>query len=334
VRSPTLMLSQPMKILRSLVQSSLHLGLLALIIVGSLPARAEPNALSKVPGTAVQISPPEGFQPSQLFLGFEQQQTGASILVTEMPIPKAEVPKLLEQLNSAAVLESKGMRLLESQAIAISGIPGKLLLVSQSNRGVAFLKWVGVAAKGDRVLIVTAPFPKSEAATLKEPLHQSIIGLTWMPSQLVQPLEGLPFTFQPAGDLQLSTRVSNNVILTQNGMKAPVPVSQPFLVMGSAYDAVQIHDLAKFSRMRLKAMLQVRGVTEVSGSSKTISGYPAFEMVARGYDLKTNTPLTLYQVVMATQKTYYIVQGFVPDTKVQTYLPIFRSVADSIVPKL
>jgi hypothetical protein len=322
-----------MKILRSLVQSSLRLFLLASIATGPLPAIAEPTTPSKIPGTAVQISPPEGFQPSQLFTGFEQPNTGASILAIEMPMPKDKAPQLFEQLTSTAVLKSRGMRLLESQAIAISGIPGKLLLLSQSNRGVAFLKWVVVVAAGDRALIVNAPFPESEAAKLKEPLRRAVIGLTWTPSQPAAQLEGLPFAFQTAGDLQISERVSNSVILTQNGAKPPIPASQPLLILGAAFDTIRIPDLEKFARMRLKAMPEVRDLIETSGSAKAIASHPAFEIVARGYDQKTSTPLTVYQVIITTEKTYYIVQGLMPSTKAQKYLPLFRSVADSFVPK-
>jgi hypothetical protein len=321
-----------MQIRKILAQATLSLSMLALVTLGGLKAISQP-VFSKVPGTAVQLAPPEGFQPSKLFLGFEQQNTGASILVTEMPIPKAEIPKVLEKLNSAAALGSRGIRILESKKIVISGISGKLLLVSQSNRGVDFLKWVVAIAEGDRVLIVTAPFPESEAATLKEPLRRTITSLTWTPSQPAPQLEGLPFTFQPAGDLQVWTRFSNNVILTPNGVQSPIPASQPFLILGSAYQTVYLPDLAKFSRKRLKTTSEVRGLTEVSGSSKTISGHSAFELVARGYDQKTNTPLTIYQVIIKTEQTYYLVQGLVPDPKAQKYLPIFRAVADSFVPK-
>ena len=63
-----------------------------------------------------------------------QQDTGASILVTEMPIPKDKAQQVLEQFSSAAAFKARGMRLIEAQAITISGIPGKLLLLSQSNQ--------------------------------------------------------------------------------------------------------------------------------------------------------------------------------------------------------
>jgi hypothetical protein len=322
-----------MKIQKMLAQVMLPIGILALVALVPLESIAKPLPLSKVPGTAVQIAPPEGFQPSKLFLGFEQQEKGASILVTELPIPKAEVPKVLEKLNSAEALGSKGMRIIESKEITIGGIAGKLLLVSQSNQGIDFLKWIVVLAEGDRVLIVTAPFPASEAATLKEPLRQTITSLTWTPSQPAPQLEGLPFTFQPAGDLQVWTRFSNNVVLSPNGVQPPVPASQPLLILGSAYQNLYLPDIAKFSRKRLKTIPEIRGLTEVSGTSKTIAGYPAFELVARGYDQKNNTPLTIYQVIIKTEKTYYLVQGFVPTPKSQQYLPIFRTVTDSFVPQ-
>jgi hypothetical protein len=321
-----------MKIQTMLSQAVLSISILALA-VAPWDAIAKPSTLQKVPGTAVEIAPPEGFQSSKNFSGFQQQDAGASILVTEMPIPKDKAPQVLEQFSSASALKPRGMRLIESQPITISGIPGKLLLLSQSNRGVAFLKWVVVAVAGDRTLIVTAPFPESESAKLKEPLRQTVIGLTWTPSQPAPQLEGLSFTFQPAGDLRISERVSNMVLLTQNGAKPPIAASQPILILGSAYDTVRIPDVAKFSRIRLKAMPQVRDLTEDSGSDKEIAGHRAFELVARGYDLETNTPLTVYQVIIATQETYYILQGLVPNTKAQKYLPIFRAVANSFEPK-
>lgn len=317
-----------------LAKVMLPVSVLALVALAPLNAIAKPSPLSKIPGTSVQISPPAGFQPSKLFSGFEQQDTGASILVNELPIPKAEIPKVLEQLNSAEALESRGMRIVESKEIVISGIAGKLLLVSQSKLGVDFLKWIVVVAEGDRVLIVTTSFPEAEAATLKESLRRTMTSLTWTPSQPAPQLEGLPFTFQPAGDLQVWTRVANNVILTPNGVQPPIPKSQPFLILGSAYENIDLPDIAKFSRQRLNTTPDVRELTEVSGNSKTISGYPTFELVARGYDKKDSTPLTVYQVIIKAEKTYYIVQGFVPNAKAQKYLPIFRAVTDSFVPKL
>ena len=325
-----------MKILRSHLQSGiLPLYLWVLISVGSFPAIAKPLSLTKVPGTTVELAPPKGFQPSKFFPGFEQQTTGASILITEMPIPKAQ--NVIAQFSSAKALKTRGMDLIESKDITIGDRPAKLLLVSQSSQGIKFLKWIAVAGVGDRALMATASFPESQAAALKEPLRQAIVNLRWMPGDAVQFLEGLTFSFQPAGDLQISGRVSNTILLTKNGVKPPIPAADPLLVVGSAlstlgssFATISGEELATFSRLRLRQTTQVTELTETSGKLKNLAGYRAFELVATGYDLKTRTPLTIYQVIVATNETYYILQGLVAKVSAQKYLPIFRAVADSL----
>ncbi|NJM74606.1 MAG: hypothetical protein HC852_01185 [Acaryochloridaceae cyanobacterium RU_4_10] len=322
-----------MKIVRFLAKSSGRFYILALIAVLQLQAIALPKSPAKVPGTSVRITPPEGFQPSQLFSGFEQKTSGASIVVVELPVPKEAIPKTLTQLGSPEALKSKGMRVIESKDITIAERPGKLLLVSQTAQGIPFLKWIAVLNEGDRILIVTAPFPESRSTALREPLRQAIMTVSWKASSPDRLLEGLPFSFQTYGDLKVSGRISNTVILTKNGAKSPIPPSDPLLVLGSAYSQVQIEDLGKFSRTRLKQTPEVKDLVEISGQPTPIAGQKAFELVARGYDLRTNKPLTVYQVIIATDKTYYIVQGMVPNTSAQDYLPIFRSVAKSVVLK-
>jgi hypothetical protein len=322
-----------MKIVRFLAKSSVRFYILALIAVVPLQAIAAPRSPAKVPGTSVSITPPEGFQPSKLFSGFEQQNSGASIVVVELPVPKEAIPKTLAQLGSPETLKSKGMRVIESKDITLAERPGKLLLVSQPVQGIPFLKWIAVMSEGDRILIVTAPFPELQSTTLREPLRQSILTLNWKASRPEQLLEELPFSFQTYGDLKVSGRIYNTVLLTKNGAKPPVPPSEPLLVLGSAHSQVQVEDIGKFSRTVLQKIPKVKDLREISGQLTTIAGQKAFELIARGSDLRTNKPLTVYQVIFATNKTYYILQGMVPSTSARDYLPIFRSVAKSVVLK-
>ncbi|WFP51167.1 hypothetical protein PL263_03860 [Methylomonas sp. EFPC3] len=49
-------------------------------------ANAEP-----VPGTSVSVTPPEGFTKAERFPGFMNEAIGASIMISEIPGPFAEV---------------------------------------------------------------------------------------------------------------------------------------------------------------------------------------------------------------------------------------------------
>jgi hypothetical protein len=302
------------------------------ISVSSFSAIAAPLPPTPVPGTAASLIPPQGFQPSQQFAGFEQPQSGASIMVTELPIPASESPQVLEQLSSKAVLSTKGMQLIEAKDTDIGGFPGRLLLVSQGAQGVSFLKWIAVAARGDRLLTVVAAFPEQDAATLREPLRQAVTTLTWQPNAEVDLLSGLPFRFQPQGDLKAVSRMANTIVLTREGAQPPLAPSQPMLVMGSAYSDIKINDIAEFSRTRLQQTAEVRNLKETGGHPHQVAGYPAFELTAQGYDRATNIPLTVYQVIVTTAQTYYIVQGLIASDQAATYLPLFRAIANSLKP--
>lgn len=325
-----------MKFNRALLKSSVSLLTPGLMMLASMGAIALPPPI-QVPGTAVSLTPPEGFKASQLFTGFEQQASGASIMVTEMPIPKAQQKEVIEKLNSADALNVRGIRLLDRQDTIINGQQGKLLLVSQEVQGTAFLQWIAILTQGDRAVMIVTPFPKAQAKTLQEPLRQAILSLKWAPTIQTDPLAGLPFRFTPAGDLKIWQRMSSMVALTQNGVHSPSPraAAKPLLLVGSAYQEIQIIDIAQFSRKHLQQLsTQIQNLAEVSGDRKTIAGQKAFEIVAQGVDSSTKIPLTVYLTIITTERTYYIVQGFVPKADSKKYLPIFRTIAESVRPKI
>jgi hypothetical protein len=314
-------------------------GVLVLGWIMLLPVRtiALPTSPIKVPGTAVSLTPPAGFKASQLFSGFEQQLSGASITVTELPIPQSDQKTALEKLSSPEVLKMRGIRLLNLQDTIIDRHRSKLLLVSQEVRGTPFLQWIAILTQGDRAVMVVTSFPKAQAKTLQEPLRQAILNLKWTPNLQIDPLGGLPFSFTPAGDLKIWQRMSSMVALTQNGVHVPSPqaASKPFLLVGSAYQEIQIPDIALFSRKHLQQVsAQIRDLVEISGDRKTVAGQRAFEIVAQGVDISTQIPLTVYLTIIATEKTYYIVQGFVPKADAKKYLPIFRTIAESVRTKI
>jgi hypothetical protein len=168
------------------------------------------------------------------------------------------------------------------------------------------------------------------------PLSLKIKHLRWTTSATVQTFEGLTFDFKPVGDLEVSGRILNAVVLTRKGAKMPLPATEPMMVLGSAVTIlgsglgrVTKQDLSAFSRLRLRQTTEIAGFVETSGNAKTLAGLPAFELVATGYDRKTRVPLTVYQTIIVTDETYYILQGIVSTSNAKKYLPMFRAVANS-----
>src|SRR5207247_1481179 len=91
-----------------------------------------------IPGTKVSLEPPKGFVRAARFTGFQQTDLQASIMVTEIPGPMAEVAKG----TSKAVLATRGMSLISEQTEKIGGREARVVKVSQKAAGIEFLKWM------------------------------------------------------------------------------------------------------------------------------------------------------------------------------------------------
>lgn len=127
---------------------------LLLSLLGPVQAIAEPV---RIPGTMVSLQPPEGFAPSQSFPGFQSAEHQASIMVTQMPAPVAEVMK---GMNKEA-LATRGMTLLSSSAETAGGREALLLQVAQSAGGAEYLKWMLVTGEAETTVLVWGPSRKT-----------------------------------------------------------------------------------------------------------------------------------------------------------------------------
>jgi hypothetical protein len=70
-------------------------------------------AAERIPGTQVTLNPPEGFTPSAGFFGYANESTGASIMVTEIPGPYADINKGV----TAEGLKKQGIELVSSEDV-------------------------------------------------------------------------------------------------------------------------------------------------------------------------------------------------------------------------
>ena len=67
-------------------------------------------AAERIPGTQVTLAAPEHFMASADFAGYANEQTGASLMVTEIPGPYAEVMKGMTAEGMIACRDPLGIR--------------------------------------------------------------------------------------------------------------------------------------------------------------------------------------------------------------------------------
>jgi len=295
-------------------------GILALAVIASA-AHAAPVPVA---GTRVSLDPPPGFVPAQRFPGFQNEAKGASIMVTELPGPAAQMQKGMTR----ELLATRGMTLIRSQMVKVGG-DALLVQVSQSASGTDFLKWMLVAGDAKQTVMIVATFPKASAG-LSLPLKRAILSASWagaLPKAL--PYEGMTFRVDPTPALKLAGRVGNALVFTESGTMGQGDTDQAVLVMGSSFGDASLANVEAFARERAAHSTHVGPLRNVQGRVLTADGLPGYELVAEGNDVKTGHEVRMYQLVLVDKTTYYLAQGFVSADRGPAVVERFRQVTGS-----
>jgi hypothetical protein len=298
--------------------------LVLLVILAAGPTVADGV---QIPGTKTSLQPPAGFLLADKFPGFERTELKASIMVTEMPAPAAEVMKAMTEEG----LASRGMKLLSSKIQTLDGREALLLHVSQMAMGTEFLKWMLVTGDPKTCLIVTGSFPKGAEAEVGEAIRKSVLTTAWSPTGggVINPFDGLLYRVTPTAKLKLAGRVSNLLMLTESGSTGPLPPGEPMYVVGNSYSDTRIEDLRAFAEARARKTEQLQGFQNFQGRAFELDGLPAYEILADAKDVKTGAAMRLYQVIASEKDGYFIFQGLVTPAREAEMLPEFRRVTET-----
>lgn len=186
------------------------------LIVGIVLGTAVPSlgeTPTKVLGTRIGLVPPTGFSRAQRFPGFFSEETGASIMVSEVPAPPSETLKGFTREG----LAKQGMTFLKQEDVPYGPHAGRLFSVTQEAQGRRFKKEIWAFGEGDTTFVVTAAWPSEGGDELAGALHRAVLSARVV-SERANPAEALTFDVTPAGDLGLARIMGNNVILSRGGV--------------------------------------------------------------------------------------------------------------------
>lgn len=315
--------------------------LTALLALAGAPALAAPPAAKKpaatkkaapaekkaearaVRGTHVTLAPPEGFVEAPRFSGFQKEETGSNIMVTEVPAGF----ELITQAFETGPMATRGMKLLGKEAVTVEGGDKALLVhVEQEAAGTTFRKWILALGDDKGTALVTATFrqelEKSESAPLKAALLSARRNLA-VEAPPVEP----GFTLEQTPGLSRAHQVQNAVIYTADGKLEGHAPGDPLLVVAPSLGNPGEVDLKAFSEKRIQLTAGAKDVVVESGSPVEIDGMKGYELLARAKDEKTDAALVLHQVLLREEGGYFILQGRMGEGRRQEYLPHFQATA-------
>jgi hypothetical protein len=275
----------------------------------------------RVPGTKVSLSPPAGFTPAQQYPGFEQEAGQASIMVTELPGPAAD----MIQAMTPQTLAARGMVVLGTRQAVISGNPARLLNLRQRTANGDVLKWMLIAGDRTMTIMIVGTFPEDSPPSTSAAIQQSLLTTSWG-SAAPNAFEGLPFRITPSSRLKLAKRVSNMLMLTESGTTGSPGSSEAIYLVGHSIGRSGVGDLRNFSEARARQTTLTKGVGNFTGRMVQVDDLDAYELEADAVDTRSGAPMRLYQVIIPDETGYFIVQGLSRADRAAALFPEFRAV--------
>ena len=304
-------------------------ALIATVIVfANLVAWAQTTEPAAVPGTQVALPPPAGFALSQRFAGFENPNTGASILIVEMP---AEAfAQLVEGLTPEGLAE-RGVTESARSEETIGGLPALLISGTQAAGGLLLEKRLLILG-GDVTALLTATIPPDAATPERMAEIEASLRGARLTGALSDPRVALPFAFDEVAGFRFDRALGGSgALLVEEQPVEGAGRPAVFIIANSLGASCSLFSGREeaFGREILNQISDFT-IDEVTSSREVvIGGLRGVEHVASGTS-ESGAPTVLVQTLLFDGCNYLRSVGMAPQSEGQPYLPRFRSLAETM----
>lgn len=298
----------------------MRVALLSLFLLLAGVALGQTNKHLAVNGTKVSMVPPTGFVAATKYSGFEQVETGASILVTEIPGPYQQIVSGF----TGAALATRGMTLLKTEPVDLQENTATLLQVKQTANGITYLKQMLVFGDQTKTVMVTGTYPEKNSG-LGESIKEALLTSRYNVDQNVQQVAR--FSIDVTGTkFKFAKELAGSMLYTTDG-KAPSESSdKAMMIVGNSLGNVAVVDKKQYSIDRLKQLPNGSTNKMRSVTSITINGLSGYEITADGKGSKEESQLVYQTMLFDNSGGYYVIVGLTSQN-FDTHLALFKTIA-------
>ncbi|SKC86894.1 hypothetical protein [Ohtaekwangia koreensis] len=277
----------------------------------------------QITGTKFFLIPPPGFISATSFQGFQQINSGASLLVMEMPGPFSESTKGFNEQG----LKTQGVILKKKEVININGSQGLFLTAEQFAYGTNYSKYILVFGDSKATYMVNGIFPK-EYTELDKDIQESMFSVVYESKLSVDPLSAISFTVDTENTkLKFGKSVTGMILYTVDGKVPTESNDKTNFIVGLSLVNVQSIDKKLIAINRIKRMPYTHiKLDENKISEIKIDGISGYELVGEGVSKPDGTKELVYEVMLFTDNGYYIMVGTTMDDY-EANLNLFKKVA-------
>jgi hypothetical protein len=257
-----------------------------------------------VKGTKISLIPPKGFISATNFRGFEQTQSGSSIIILDMPGPISETSKGITKER----LLSQGIRLNEIDTFSLNNLTAIMAMGEQNAFGNTYTKHILVFGNEKETIMINGSSPKNMDEVSKQ-IKSAMLTTYYDADKKIDPFETIDFTVDASsGKLTFAKSMSNAIMYTNDGKFPAQSTGKTLLLITKSISTVSIADKKQFALNRFKqlpvAITSIDSISEIS-----VDGISGYEIIASGKNKKTEEAEKMYQVILYSENLYYLFYG-------------------------
>lgn len=261
-----------------------------------------------ISGTKISLIPPQGFTKASNFQGFQQNESGSSIMVVAIPGPFSEVSKGITKEG----LLSRGIEVDKIENVSLNDLPAVLATGKQNANGYVYTKYMFCFGTEKETTIINGAFPENLKALGNE-VKKSLLSAVYEQNKKIDPLAHVDFQIDVANSkLTFAKSVANALLFTADGNLPPKSADKTMLTVSKSLSQITIEDKKLFAINRIKQM-----PVEIDKIESTdiiaIDGINGYEIVATAKNRTNAEPEKVYQVILFSDNLYYILVGITND---------------------
>ncbi|MEM6905514.1 MAG: hypothetical protein AAF568_06430 [Pseudomonadota bacterium] len=299
------------------------IALLASIFLAS-PALADRVTL---PGTTISLEAPDGFVLAPDFLGLQNEETGATFLLSVMPAEAAAqvVPIFADLTQARPALAPQGISLNGAEGLTA---PGASLALhgTQIVGDIAYDKWLSIYDAEQLVLMTyQAPAGRTDPSAVLAAFNSVEIGPEL---SLAERLAPLPFQLGETGSMRVVRIVSQSLMLTIGPLDTDPTLEQPILIvapsLGPAYEGeIDVDDASRDLLESIEGF--TIGLIERSEPAE-VAGWAGTRMEALATEVGSGRPVRIGQWVGFSEGRYLRVVAYAKPVRWDALVGEFETV--------
>lgn len=274
-----------------------------------------------IKGTKISLIPPKGFTNGVNFLGLQQNESGSSIMILDIPGPYTEISSGINKEN----LLSKGIEVSNIENLTINSRPAIFVTGIQNAYGNIYTKFILIFGTNNETIMINGVYPEN-MKDVGDEIKKSILTVFYETDKKNNPFDTLDYTIDVSETkLKFAKSMSNSLIFSVDGQVPTTSNDKSNLIVAKSFSEITTEDKKLFCINRLKQNpIEIKNIEYTK--EITIDGVSGYEIYAKGKNKKTGETENIYQVVLFSDKLYYILLGTTNDETGKSIVEIKQAV--------